>query len=442
MVEIPLIIDYIFYLFIAVAITSFTSRVLDPKYDSKVNQVSYFLVVLLLFTSFALLNYFEHTIGYIEIISFLVIMWTYSILFFENNYFLKISVPVFAYSLYTSVLVLYKMFAEFVLHVKWNYMINNNFLYSIVIRVIVGLTFAFFLYVVYKYCNYRIKLNNIFDYIFFVIFPVITTGTLFISFIVTTDLKTSDSAMVALGATSSAMVFVSVLVMSLMVRAARNNEIDMENLMMKREQELYREKIAEANKSIEEIAVIRHDMKNKILCIGELINSKNYGEAQEMCNSVQSEISKATVLFHTDNIYLNSILNISYKKAKENNIDIKIVANCSFEGIASSDLVSVIGNLCDNAVEYLTSINGERTINVKLSQKGRYYFISVKNNLDGSVLSENPALKTHKKEKVLHGHGIKIVKSIARKYKGSVDICEENNFFVANVMFEQPSVTK
>ena len=86
MVEIPLIIDYIFYLFIAVAITSFTSRVLDPKYDSKVNQVSYFLVVLLLFTSFALLNYFEHTIGYIEIISFLVIMWTYSILFFENNY--------------------------------------------------------------------------------------------------------------------------------------------------------------------------------------------------------------------------------------------------------------------------------------------------------------------------------------------------------------------
>ena len=130
MVEIPLIIDYIFYLFIAVAITSFTSRVLDPKYDSKVNQVSYFLVVLLLFTSFALLNYFEHTIGYIEIISFLLIMWTYSIIFFENNYFLKISVPVFAYSLYTSVLVLYKMFAEFVLHVKWNYMINNNLLRS------------------------------------------------------------------------------------------------------------------------------------------------------------------------------------------------------------------------------------------------------------------------------------------------------------------------
>lgn len=442
MVEIPMIIDCIFYFFIAVVFTSFTSKVLDFKYDSKVNQLIYAVVVVMLFTSFTAFNYYERTIGYIGIISFLIIMWSYSILFFENSYFLRIVVPVFSYSLYISITVLYKMFAEFVLHIKWNYMINNNFLYSIVIRVIVNLTFAFLIYIVYKYCNYKIKLNNIFDYIFFVIFPIITVGVLFLSFVVSTDIKTSPSAMVALGATSSAMVFVSVLVMSLMVRAARNKEIDMENLMMKKEQEYYKEKIAEANKGIEEIAVIRHDIKNKILCIGELIGSENYVEAQEMCNSIQSEIAQATVLFHTDNIYLNSILNISYKKARDNDIDIKIIANCDFKGIASSDLVSVIGNLCDNAVEYLSSIQGQRSISVKLSHKGRYYFISVKNNLEGSVLSDNPSLKTHKKEKVLHGHGIRIIKNIARKYKGSVDICEENSYFVANVMLEKPSVTK
>jgi sensor histidine kinase regulating citrate/malate metabolism len=230
----------------------------------------------------------------------------------------------------------------------------------------------------------------------------------------------------------------STVVMSFMLRAAHSNRIQTENYIMKKQQELYREKIIEANKNLEEIAVIRHDMKNKILCIGELLNSSNYDEAKLMCSDLKYELEKSTVLFHTDNLYLNSILNITYKKAKDRNIDIKITAACNFKGIGSSDLVAMIGNLCDNAIEYLSTVDGERNLELKLSQKGNYYFISGKNNITASVLSGNPKLKSGKDDKVLHGHGIKNIKNIAKKYKGSVDIHEDNGYFIVNIMLEIP----
>ncbi|MGN0593877.1 MAG: GHKL domain-containing protein [Hominimerdicola sp.] len=324
------------------------------------------------------------------------------------------------------------------MNVDWYNLILSDKVYNLVAKLIINLTFGFALYLVYKFCNYRISLNSFSEYIFYVILPIITFGIIFLSFIIATDGKTSHSAMISLGVISVAMVFVSVLVMSLMLKAAYSNRVESQNYIMKKQQEQYRERIIEANKSLEEIAVIRHDMKNKILCIGELLKNENYNEAIQICSEVKYQLEKATVLFNTDNPYLNSILNITYKKAKENNIDIKITVTCSFQGIGSTDIVALVGNVCDNAIEYLSSIEGERKLELKLFKKGSYYFISAKNNIVESVLHKNPKLKSTKNDKVFHGLGIKNIRTIAKKYQGSVDISEIDSSFLINIMLEIP----
>ncbi len=430
--------NYVFYLIQAIAFVTFSSKLLNSKFNVTTNFYISIVPVGLLFASSIMFNNMQYTLGYVEIIGFLFVMWIYTCSLFKNSFLLRLLTPVFSYILYTAVVLFYYFFASVVLNVDWYNLMINDQVYSIVAKLIINLTFWFALYIVYKFCNYRISLNSFSEYIFYVILPVITFGIIFLSFIIATDRKTSNSAMISLGVISIAMVFVSVLVMSLMLKAAYSNRVESQNYIMKKQQEQYRERIIEANKSLEEIAVIRHDMKNKILCIGELLNNANYEEAIEMCSEVKYELEKATVLFHTDNPYLNSILNITYKKAKENNIDIKVTASCNFKGVGSTDIVALIGNVCDNAIEYLTSIEGKRKLELKLTKKGSYYFISAKNNIIGSVLSDNPNLKSSKKDKIFHGHGIKNIRTIAKKYKGSVDISEIDSSFVINIMLEIP----
>ena len=60
----------------------------------------------------------------------------------------------------------------------------------------------------------------------------------------------------------------------------------------------------------------------------------------------------------------------------------------------------------------------------------------VKNRIARSVLDENPKLKTGKKDKSSHGYGIRSIRNIAQKYKGSVNFLEENGCFITEVWLE------
>lgn len=60
-------------------------------------------------------------------------------------------------------------------------------------------------------------------------------------------------------------------------------------------------------------------------------------------------------------------------------------------------------------------------------------YIIVKNSIAESVLSENPELRTNKKDKKAHGFGIASMKKIAEKYGGNVEYREEDHFFVTEI---------
>jgi sensor histidine kinase YesM len=69
-----------------------------------------------------------------------------------------------------------------------------------------------------------------------------------------------------------------------------------------------------------------------------------------------------------------------------------------------------------------------------ISETAGYFRVTIKNTIQESVLEKNSELKTDKKNKELHGWGIRSVKDIARKRNGFVDIYEKNGLFIASVM--------
>ncbi|MGN1467055.1 MAG: GHKL domain-containing protein [Ruminococcus sp.] len=135
---------------------------------------------------------------------------------------------------------------------------------------------------------------------------------------------------------------------------------------------------------------------------------------------------------------LNAIVNVELEKAVTNGIEFTVnIRDDLMELSDSSDIVSVIGNLCDNAVEYLCTISEKlRKMSLDISVHGRYHVITCRNRILKSVLAENPSLKSSKQDLNFHGKGTEILKNISQKYGGDIRIYEENNFFCYSVILK------
>ena len=126
------------------------------------------------------------------------------------------------------------------------------------------------------------------------------------------------------------------------------------------------------------------------------------------------------------------------KKAAINGIDFSYDIQNSLLFVKDSDIISIIGNLCDNAIEYLSGLSeNNRVMSLLISVYRNYYCITCKNRIQSSVLHNNPDLKTTKDDDLVHGKGITILRSIAEKYNGEVLFNEEENHLIASTIIRE-----
>ena len=236
----------------------------------------------------------------------------------------------------------------------------------------------------------------------------------------------------------AAMILVAGMVWFMIARINRDNRISTKLLLSEQRADLYEKNIITSNKQIENTAKIRHDMKNNIACIDNLIVESKYDEAHKICQELTDKYSSIGSVVNTENYLLNAVLNVEIEKARSNEISVKLsIANDMKMFSNGSDMISVIGNIFDNAISYLSENKIEnKEIIFSTEHKGDYSVIKCKNKIIDSVLSKNPLLHTDKADKKNHGKGISIVKSIAQKYGGDVVISEKNNEFIVSVILD------
>ena len=91
--------------------------------------------------------------------------------------------------------------------------------------------------------------------------------------------------------------------------------------------------------------------------------------------------------------------------------------------VSDMDMVCVLGNLIDNAIEACEK-QTSKYIEVDISEVKKMILIKIVNSYNGE---KNDTSVTSKKEKTMHGIGIKNVKKIVAKYKGAYDMeCEDD----------------
>jgi len=191
--------------------------------------------------------------------------------------------------------------------------------------------------------------------------------------------------------------------------------------------------------SVERVKAIRHDMKLHLATAADYNAGGKVNELAEYLRGLLGDISASEVYSDTGNIAFDSIINFKLRTAAEQNIktdmDVLIPQNLTIE---VADIVTLLGNLLDNALDAVAQTPDKRIkLNVK-ANKGNL-FIKVDNTFDGEVKYAKgkdgiaEAIITRKSGDN-HGYGLKNIRKVAEKYHGHVEISHDGNVFSVGVL--------
>lgn len=420
--------------------TLFCNLFLKRRFERKLNILLCTLATVLMFTVITVINYSFPAVANIEIIAFFLIMLPFSIVAHKDKLYLKIIVPIVVFALYMCVVLGYSIFISLFVNNSVEQMSMYSSIYRFFYVTIINVTYVFILFVIYRGNKAKIDIKNPTDIGSLVIVPILTLIMAFLITAVIMDSSTTEINRIYLSVIVVVVFAIDFSMFSIMKKISKTAELEALNVVMTREQETYKNEVANQNAYIEEISIVKHEMKRKISLISEFLERSQIEEAKKFCKSTELELNELPGLIKTDNIYFNYILNTAYQKAQNKGIEVHLTIKSSFSDIDGSDLISIVGNLIDNALEAMESISGPKHLFITTLQKEHYYILSIKNNISESVLKANPDFKTTKADKKSHGHGLKIVNKLLAKYNGNISFSEREHLFDASLMMERPSI--
>ena len=100
------------------------------------------------------------------------------------------------------------------------------------------------------------------------------------------------------------------------------------------------------------------------------------------------------------------------------------------------DIILLLSNLFNNAIEALKECENEKILRIKLELKRGEFLISVQNSFEGDRKKNGEIYTTTKKKDAeLHGYGMKNIQDIVKKYDGIFEykVYEDHLIFMISI---------
>ena len=179
-----------------------------------------------------------------------------------------------------------------------------------------------------------------------------------------------------------------------------------------------------------------HEYKNQISCIESLLDKKQYSKLEEYVKKINGSLNNEPDAINTNNVIVNAILNTKYHEADAKGIVFVFRVNdLSGLKIKDEDVVTILANLLNNAIEACVTCAEKKVIKLKFVKEDNRVIIAVKNTFNYDIVYENGEIQSTKMSNVEeHGVGIKNVLKIIEKYDGSYVIEDKNREFFFSII--------
>ena len=176
-----------------------------------------------------------------------------------------------------------------------------------------------------------------------------------------------------------------------------------------------------------------HDYKNQLNCIRGMIDSGQTKEALDYISGLTGSFRQSEMCVNTEHVVVNVMLNQKYQEASDKGIVMTMVSgDLSGLTISEEDIVTLLGNLLDNAIEACEKLSGNKVIQFKMIIEEGQLVLSIRNPVKDAVKIKDNRIVTSKRDKSQHGIGLMNVDSVIRKNNGtSVLKCEDGWFSFA-----------
>ena len=201
-----------------------------------------------------------------------------------------------------------------------------------------------------------------------------------------------------------------------------------------KQSEYYEKQIEADRKHINNTRKIKHDMKNHMYAIKNMAKNNMSKDIITYTNDILGKIEGEKVYINTGNYLIDGILNVKFEEVKNQGIDFKYDVKIP-EGIKlpEFEVITILGNLLDNAIEGVKSIKDNRYIEVFISYKDSNLLIKIVNTFDGLVIKDNKGFVSRKEEKTYHGIGLENVREQVEKSNGYMNIDTGNCMFTVDL---------
>ncbi len=178
----------------------------------------------------------------------------------------------------------------------------------------------------------------------------------------------------------------------------------------------------------------RHDYHNHMQSVKAYLAMDSLEEARAYLDALEQDLDDINLLFNTENINANAILNAKISLAIKKGIQVDYKATVpKILAVSDIDLCVVIGNLIDNAVEACEKVAPENQfIRLYIGILQKQLYLSVSNATNEVVRKFDEEYITSKRGN--HGHGLKRINRIVDKYGGFINRKNEPGVFVTEIM--------
>ena len=255
-------------------------------------------------------------------------------------------------------------------------------------------------------------LINEFEWLKYLYFPLMTIIIIVGMLVYCDDITLHNNVVLSIVSLLAVMNFI---VFSLIENVVRREKQISENKLLQNDIKSKHEYYQYVSENYEIQRQEIHEFKNQLDCILEMLNHGEYAQTQTFLKNITENLDDRIDCIDTKNAIINAVLNQKYRTALKKEIL----------------MVFQLQNLSENQIKVKIKLNDAKDT-----------IISVKNSVPNGYKFDKNHIVTNKKNKRIHGCGIKNIINIVEKNEGHYNIeCSDNEFCFSIIIPQIHSLT-
>lgn len=287
-------------------------------------------------------------------------------------------------------------------------------------------------YILTRFFHDKIKLKKE-EYVIVIIFYIIFLIVVLLSIAMSRNVDFSLIWQKTFLILDMLMFIANIIVLKMIFHINQQNHYEMENALLYMQITQQEKRIREEEKNYREVQLLRHDLKRYLVTYRQLLQEGKYEVIEADIDKILGKRLNTNHCVYTENTILNAVICEKMEQCSIKNIKIEVQVNAD-KDMDSIEYGVVLSNLLDNAIEAEEQEKEEnRYICLNIGVEQNMIHLVVSNYISESVLQNNALLETSKKNKQLHGIGLRGVKEFVNNKEGEIEIFEENHMFVVHI---------